>query len=88
MDRRIREQLEAEYRQQREKNAEEEARRREEVRLHAPQVAALMEARQQMIADFCRKALMVEGYQVPEAELRKANEQIRAALKAAGYPED
>ena len=88
MDRRIREQLEAEYRLQREKNAEEEARRREEVRVSAPQVAALMEARQQMIADFCRKALTVEGYQVPEAELRKANEQIRAALKAAGYPED
>ncbi len=88
MDRKIREALEREYRLQREKNAEEEARRREELRERAPEVMALMDTRQEMIADFCRRAMVEEGFEVPEAELRKANAEIRAALKAAGYPED
>ena len=88
MDRRIREALEQEYRLQREKNAEEEARRREELRERAPEVIALMDARQEMIAGFCRRALTEEGFETPESELRRANAEIRAALKAAGYPED
>ena len=88
MNRRIREQLEAEYRLQREKNAAEEARRREELHVRAPAVARLMDARQGMIEDLCRRALTEEGYEIPEAELRRANDQIREALKTAGYPED
>ena len=88
MDRRIREQIEAEYRLQREKNAAEETRRREELRVRAPQVWALMEARQEMIADFCRTALRDTAFETPEAALREANENIRKALTEAGYPAD
>ena len=88
MDRRIREALAEEYRAQRERNAAEEARRREEVRARVPQAARLMDARQAMIERFCRQALTDESFVTPEAELRKANAGIRAALAAAGYPED
>ncbi len=66
MDRRIREALAEEYRLQREKNAAEEARRREEIRERAPQVWALMEKRQDMIREFCRQALTDENFTTPE----------------------
>ena len=88
MDRRIRDQIEAEYRQRREQNAAEEARRRDQLRAGAPQVWALVEKRQAMIGDFCRQALRQPDYAVPEDALRQANEAIRAALTAAGYPAD
>ena len=88
MDRRIREALAEEYRLQREKNAAEEARRREEIRERAPQVWALMEKRQDMIRKFCRQALTDEDFTTPENELHRMNENIRNALREAGYPAD
>ena len=88
MDRRIREILAEEYRAQRERNAAEEERRREEIRVSAPKVWALMAARQDMIERFCRQALADEGFETPADALRKANADIRAALLAAGYPEN
>ena len=88
MDRRIREALAEEYRLQREKNAAEEARRREEIRERAPQVWALMEKRQAMIERFCRLALTDADFTTPADELGRLNNDVRIALQAAGYPAD
>ena len=88
MDRRIREALAEEYRLQREKNAAEEERRRAELRERAPEAARLMDARQAMIGDFCRRALTDGDFVTPEEDLRNANQAIIDALVKAGYPRD
>ncbi len=87
MDRRIRDQLNEEYRLQRERNAAEEQRRREEIRTSAPRVWTLITQRQDMIERFCRQALADGAFQPSEAALREANAAIRDALVQAGYPE-
>ena len=88
MDRAIREAIMAEYRVQREQNAAEEERRREELRERAPEVWALVTERQALIERFCRQALSDASFETPENALREANEKIRNALQAAGYPID
>ena len=68
MDRAIREAIMAEYRVQREQNAAEEERRREELRERAPQVWALVTDRQAMIGRFCRQALADASFETLRAD--------------------
>ena len=88
MDRETYQEIMEEYRLQREKNAEEEQRRRDELRERAPEVMRLAEERRGVVLDFCRQAVTGELIEPPEKKLRELNARVREALKSSGYPED
>ncbi len=88
MDRRIREQLDDLYRRRRAENKAEEGRRREEIRVRAPDVQACVDRRQAQIGDFCARALADPAFRPDPDALREAERRVREALRKAGYPED
>ena len=77
-----------EYRLQREKNAEEEARRKEEVRARDPELGWLMTERHQMVLDFCRRAANGQEKGSPVDMMADYNARIRERLLRDGFPAD
>lgn len=75
--------------EQQRRNEEEEARRRAEIRRECPAIGARMDRREEIIRESLRGVL--EGKQTAENlpdQMERISAEIRASLKAAGYPED
>lgn len=84
----LREQIMESYRLQREKNAREERRRREEVNQKDPRIAELMQKRHEMILSSVRSAFeQVEAGDL-EQRMLEYNARIRALLRENGLPEN
>ena len=81
--------LEAEYEQIRYANEQEEARRREKIRLENPEIDALVHEREELIFGTLRDILNGEARteDLPE-RMEKLSAEIRARLEDAGYPAD
>lgn len=76
------------YRLQRQKNAAEEARRKEEVAEKDPALGELIVRRHRMILDFCRSAILGPGAEDPAQRMREYNARIREKLLKNGFPAD
>ena len=78
------------YARQRDSNASEEARRREEIEEKHPALAKLCHDRHRLILDGIENMLRGKGPTGEDLEkrMRDYNARIREALAAAGYPED
>lgn len=88
MDNRVLGEVLAEYAAQREKNEQEEQRRQQEIAAKAPQIAALMQQRHQMIMGSVRGAFAGTPPENAEARMREYNQKIAALLTQSGYPAD
>ena len=84
----LREQIMESYRLQREKNAREERRRREEVAEKDPRIGELMQKRHEMILSSVRSAFEQVQTGDLEAIMRDYNRRIRELLKENGFPEN
>ena len=81
--------LEAEYEQIRSANEQEEARRREKIKLENPGIYALMQEREELVFGTLRDILNGEAKteDLPE-RMEKLSAEIREKLVAEGYPAD
>ena len=80
MDNRVLGEVLAEYAAQREKNEQEEQRRQQEIAAKAPQIAALMQQRHQMIMGSVRGAFAGTPPENAEARMREYNQKIAKRL--------
>lgn len=89
MRKEIMEALQADYSAQQQRNAEENLRRREAAEKRSPEVARILQARQNMIYGSIRGILAgrKSADDLP-SQMAKLNGELRAALRAVGLPED
>lgn len=81
--------VQAELEQQRMRNAQEERRRRAEVERRSPELAALLNSRQELIYGSMRGILAGKGsYDDLPQRMEVLNQRITAQLTALGYPAD
>lgn len=89
MRKEIMEALQADYSAQQQRDAEENLRRREEAERRSPEIARILQARQNMIYGSIRGILAgrKSADDLP-GQMTRLSGQLREALKAAGLPED
>jgi len=88
MDQELYQQIMEEYRLQRQEDAREEQRRRDELREREPELFKLTQERHSIVLSFCSQAVAGTLTGSPEEALRQLNQRVRSALKQKGYPED